>query len=258
MDAAWLLAAALAAATPATGNAPVDAFVADLAGGRRDAAIARIYEMNSLSGQPNAVALASEFVDKLMRCTLLSSQSSRFHAEMVELQWRCRDGDYHALLDPGYRPPRIVVAEFISAETREARRRNRAMSPPMPMPPSPNAGPPMSDDEMVRIVTGFLDGIGPGGSAVRASVTFRLHFMDRRQPDAFIGPDQLGRYLASCRRAGPPRVRQSGPVAREVVTHWTCTGRSALDTEITILISPYQGRITGGMVLVGPVPALAP
>jgi|GEM_PF-3435818 len=256
MDAAWLLAAALAAATPATGNASVDAFVADLAGGRRDAAIARIYEMNSLSGQPNAVALASEFVDKLMRCTLLSSEASTFHGEMVELRWRCRDGEYHALLDPGYRPPRIVVGEFISAETREARRRNRSMS--VPSPPSLSAGPPMSDDEKVQMVTDYLDGIQPGGSALRANFTFRLHFMDRRQPDAFIGPDQLGRYLASCRRAGPPHVRQSGPLAREVVARWTCTGRSALDTEITTLISPYQGRITGGWVLVGPVPGLAP
>jgi hypothetical protein len=256
MITSWLLAAALAATTPATGNASVDAFVADLAGGRRDAAIARIYEMNSLSGQPNAVALASEFVDKLMRCTLLSSESSSFHGEMVELRWRCRDGDYHALLDPGYRPPRIVVGEFISAETREARRRDR--STPMPIPPSLDAGPPMSDDGMVRMVTDYLDGIRPGGSALRASITFRLHFMDRRQPDAFIGPDQLGRYLAPCRRAGAPRVRQSGPLAREVLVRWICTGRSALDAEITTLISPYQGRIMGGMILAGPVPALAP
>lgn len=253
MGAFWLLGALLAATPPQTGDVPVDAFVADLAAGRREAALARIYEMNSLSGQPNAVALASEFVDKLMRCTLVSFEVRNIGGQMFDLRWRCPDTEYYSLLDSAYHPPRIVVGEFLSVEAREARRRNRSIA--VPMPSIPNLPPP-SDAEKLQIVTTYLDGIQPGGSAVRAYISFRLEFMDRRQAVAFIGPDQLGRYLASCRRAGAPRVAQNGPHAGRVVIRWTCAGASALGTEITTVMSPYQGRIVGGLVLVGPVPGL--
>lgn len=255
MGAAWLFGAALAAATPQTGNASVDAFVADLAAGRRSAALMRIEEMNSLSGQPNAVALAGEFVDKLMRCTLLSWEPRAYGPGMFDLRWRCPDGEYFSMLDASYRPPRLVVAEFLSAATREARRRNRSVSAPMPS----RAGPPplLSDEEKIGIVTAYLDGIQPGGSAIRAYINFRLHFMDRREGDSFISPGQLGEFLVPCRRAGT-RVPQSGPYSGGVIVRWTCTGRGALATELTTIIYPQDGRVTGGGVLVGPVPDLAP
>jgi len=255
VTAAFLLLGALLAATPPqTGDGPVDALVADLAAGRREAALARIYEMNSLSGQPNAVALASEFVDKLSRCTLLSFETRNLGGVMYDLRWRCPDGDYYSLLDSAWRPPRIVVGEFLSAEAREARRRT-PMAPPMPYVPNV---PPPSDDEKVRMVSDYLDGIQPGGHALRAFISFRLEFVDRRQPAAFIGPDQLGRYLSSCHREGTPRVAESGPDSGRVVIRWTCTGAGALDREITTVMSPYQGRIVGGLVMVGPAPDAVP
>lgn len=251
MAALWLVAAALAAAPPPTGDAAVDAFVADLAAGRRDAALARILEMNSLSGRPNAVALAGEFVDKLLRCTFVSAQTSRYSNAMYEVTWRCPDGDYYALLDPTHRPPRLVVGEFESAAVRARRRRN----PPLDLPSTAvSIEPTLSDDEKIRIVTRYLHGIRPGGSAVSAPIAFRLHFIDRRQPDSVVGPGQLGRYLGACRTRGEPRVDRGGPYRDGVVVRWSCAGRGALDAELTTVMTLYRGRVIAGMVLVGRTP----
>jgi hypothetical protein len=251
MGALWLVAAALAAAAPPTGNAAVDAFVADLAAGRRDSALARIFEMNSISGRPNAVALAGEFVDKLLRCTLVSSQPRAFSGEMYNTRWRCPDGDYYALLDPTYRPPRLVVAEFLSARTRDQRRSEPPMAPPLP--PVLN-GPALSDDETVRIVARYLDGIRLGGSADSASITFRLHFLDRRQPDSFVGPEQLGRYLGACRARGEPRLARGGLFDGGVIVRWACASRGALHAELATVMTLSRGRVIAGMVLVGQAP----
>lgn len=251
MNVDFLVGAILAAATPQTGNAHVDAFVADIMADRRDAALGRIMEMNSLSGRPNAVALASEFVEKLVQCTFVSSQTRGIGSGMYDLRWHCPDGDYFSLLDPTYRPPRLVVGEFLSAAAREQRRRAPLLAPLMP---SASNGPPLSDAERVRIVTEYLDGIRPGGSAQVASITFRLHFMDRRQPDSFVGPEQLGRYLAPCRTNGEPIVARSGLFAGGVAVRWSCTGQGALDAELTTIMNFYQGRVIAGTTLVGPVP----
>jgi hypothetical protein len=256
MIGAWLLGAAMAAATPQTGNADVDAFVADIVAGRRDAAISRILEQNSLSGQPNAVALVDEFVDKLLRCTFVSSQVRGFGSTMYDIQWRCPDGDYFSLLDPGYRPPRLVVGEFLSADAREARRRRPMLAPPAPVPSRPPA--PLSDEEAIQLVTRYLDSVRTGVSAAQGFITFRLHFMDRRQPDSFVSPAQLGRYLAPCRRSGVAR-RPGGRVSDgNVVVRWACTPGQALAGEITTIMGIYAGQVTAGMVLVGPVPDLPP
>jgi hypothetical protein len=254
MAAPWLVAAALAAATPPTGDAAVDAFVADLAAGRRDAALGRILEMNSLSGRPNAVALADELVDKLLRCSFVSSQVLDLGGAMHDVRWRCPDGDYYSLLDPGYRPPRLVVGEFVSAAERERRRRT-PMAPPMPTVAN---GPMLSDAEKAGIVTRYLDAIRPGGSAASATITFRLHFMDGRQPDSFVGPAQLGRYLGLCRTRGEPQIARRGLHEGGVVVRWTCPGRDALDAELVTVMSLYQGRVIAGLVLVGPAPEPPP
>jgi hypothetical protein len=247
MAAPWLVAAAaLAAAAPPTGDAAVDGFVADLAGGRRDAALARIVELNSLSGRPNAVALADELVDKLLRCTFASAQTRDFGGPMYDIRWRCPDGDYYSLLDSSYRPPRLVVGEFVSAAERERRRRS-PMAPPMP---TVSNEPALSDGEKVRIVTRYLDVLRSGGADAAEILTFRLHFTDRRQPDSFVSPAQLGRYLAPCRIRGAPGMAR-GLHDGGVVVRWTCAGRGALAAELTTLMSLYRGRVIAGLVVVG-------
>lgn len=249
MSLAWLIGASLAAGTPQTGNAEVDAFVGDVAAGRRDAAIARILELNSISGRPNAVALVSEFVDKLLRCTFVSSETRDFGGSMYDVRWHCPDGDYFSLLDGDYRPHRLVVGEFVSAETREQRRRT-PMPPPMPTVAN---GPRLSDGEKMRIVITYLDDIRPGGAGTSAAITFRLHFMDERQPDSFISPGQLGRYLAPCQRS-EPQVVQGGRFAGGVVMRWACAGRDALAPEFITVMNIYQGQVMAGTVMAGPVP----
>lgn len=190
MGAWWLGLAALAAATPETGSEAVDAFIADLAAGRRDAALARIHEMNSLSGRPNAVALADEFVDKLLGCAYVSSQPRNFGGEMYDLRWRCPDGDYHAILDPNWRPPRLVVGEFVSAADREARRRNPAVPPPPVLPAIP--APELSAEARAAIAVRYLGALRQGTAppSLAASVTTQISISGDRVAGGlvWIGP----------------------------------------------------------------------
>ena len=250
MIAQWLAFATLVA-TPQTGSAAVDDFIADIAADRRNAALARIYEMNSLTGEPNAVAFADEFVDKLLQCTFVSSQTSSIVVEMYDLRWRCPDGDYYSLLDPTWRPPQLVVGEFVSVAAREERRRSAMLAPPAPT-PSANLPEP-SDEEVTRIVTRYLDSVRRGRSASPGQITFRLRFLDRRRQDSQVGAEQLRRYLEPCRAAGEARPFRSrhghGAIAR-----WICTGPNSLDTNLTTMMNVYDGRVVSGQVLVGQLP----
>jgi hypothetical protein len=132
----WLIAVASSAASPATGSAPVDAFIADLRAGRREAAIARVLEMNSLTGEPNAVATKEELVDKLLRCRYVSVDT-RHGPSLYDVRWRCADGDYYSVLDPDLRPPQLIVFEFLTASAREEQLRH-AMAPPPIISPRPD------------------------------------------------------------------------------------------------------------------------
>lgn len=136
MIGAFLVAVAAGAASPETGNANVDAFVADIIAQRRDSAISRVYEMNSISGEPNAVTTSEEFVEALMQCTYVSTERRRMGFELYDLRWNCRDGEYFSLLDPNYRSPRLVVGEFVGAATRRERgeRWRNAAPPPISRP----------------------------------------------------------------------------------------------------------------------------
>ena len=122
-----------AAPPPRIGHDRIDAFIADLAAGRREAAIARISSMESVSGLHNAVANPTEFVDKLLRCAFVSARPISLGTGMYDLTWRCPDGDYRSLIDPDWRPPRLTVGQFDSAAALDERRRN--LRPPPPPPP---------------------------------------------------------------------------------------------------------------------------
>jgi hypothetical protein len=119
-----------------TGHARIDAFIDDLAAGRREAALAWISSMESASGLPNAAATPAAFVDKLLHCSYVSVRQITIGAIMYDISWRCPDGDYRSLIDPNWRPPRLTVGQFDSVAALDERRRNpRIPSPPPPPPP---------------------------------------------------------------------------------------------------------------------------
>jgi hypothetical protein len=136
---AALLAAplALAAASgcsaqaPLTGDEQIQAFVREIGMKNRGAALARIGALESLSGQPNAVATPSEFVDKLMTCKYVATDP-RKRLSMSKLTWNCPDGEYLLYLDPEWRAPKLTVGQFVATKTWESWR-NMA-PPPAPAP----------------------------------------------------------------------------------------------------------------------------
>lgn len=239
-----LVAAMLAAAAPQSGNVDVDAFVADIAAGRRDAALARILEMNSISGRPNAVSLADEFVDKLLRCTFVSSQPGRAIGDMYDILWRCPDGNHVSLLDPNYRPPRIVVGEFVSMAERERRRQDRTV-PAAPMPGIETIQPRQSAWEWDRIARDYVEALQGSGAIPPGPSNFLVRFADGR-PNAYVTPEQLRHYLAPCRQAG---IHSSPSVG--LIVHWTCAGSGALGSNVVMQLGGYGDRITEGRVWVG-------
>lgn len=235
----------MVATTPQTGNADLDAFLADVAAGRRDAALARILEMNSISGRPNAVALADEFVDKLLHCTFVSFQVRDFAGAIYDLMWRCPDGDYYSLLDPNYRPPRIVVGEFVSAAERDRRRRTISLPAP-PVSVARMAEP--SAEERGRIVVRYLEALRHGANIPPSPSNFLVRFADGR-PNSFIGAEQLRRILAPCRQAGV-RAGETGGT----IVEWTCAAPGALSPDITTQLSVSGDRVVGGFAWIGPLP----
>ena len=241
MTASMLLAAVLAAATPQTGNPHVDAFVADLAAGRRDAALARIWEMNSLSGRPNAVAFADEFVDKLLRCSAISVEARNLGGPLYDIQWRCPDGNYFSLLDGDFHPPRIVVGEFVAAGEREARRRN-PMYPMVAMPAANNPAP--SAAQRQQLISDYVAAVRRPGARPPGPPSLLVSFADGR-PDAFIGTEQLGAYLNPCSQASMT-TNEAGAIVQ-----WACTGPRALAPAMTMRINMSGARITGVFVEVG-------
>jgi hypothetical protein len=246
MAALWLIAAALAATTSPTGNGAVDAFVADIAAGRRDAALARIWEMNSLSGRPNAVGLADEFVDSLLRCTVESVQTRNFGGPMYDVLWRCPDGGYFSLLDGDYHAPRIVVGEFVSAGERERRRQDRLVPAPyVPVAPAPAPAPTV--EERRQIVARYVAALRLSEGATPGPPIVLVRFADGR-PDAFIGIEQLRNYLLPCREASL-ETNEAG-----ALVHWTCTGARALNPDMTMQVNLSGARITGNFVEVGALP----
>lgn len=249
MGASWLVGLALAAATPQTGNAPVDGFIADLAAGRRDAALGRILEMNSMSGEANAVAFAHELVDKLVRCTATAAETSRFHREMYEISWRCRDGAYFLIVDPNYRPPRIVVAEFVSAVERLRRRQNRTV-PAVPMVPRLRSGPYVpppapSAEEKQRIALAYVEALRGSGAISRPPYHYLVRFADGR-PNGYITPEQLRIFLAPCRTVRTGVTPSSGTIVL-----LSCNGPRALDPFVALQLAINGRTVDGGMVLVG-------
>jgi hypothetical protein len=117
-----------------TGHPRVDAFIADLAAGRREAALAKVHGMESASGEPNVVATPAQFVDKLLQCSYLSVRRPTIGPPMYDITWRCPDGDYRSLIDPDWRPPRLTVGQFETMAAIEERRRNPRVPPPLTLP----------------------------------------------------------------------------------------------------------------------------
>ena len=139
-----LLSASACAAEPApadTGHAGVDAFIADIAADRREAAIARISSIESLTGSPNAAETPTEFVDKLLSCSFSSSSERRLGQTgpvTYNTTWQCPDGEYWAFIDPDYRPPQLTIGQFVSTATRN---QWRSAAPPVAVvPPQTESG----------------------------------------------------------------------------------------------------------------------
>jgi len=121
--------------SPAIGHAQVDALVADLTARRRDAALARLYGITTLTGSANAVPSVQAFVDKLMTCTFLSGAPfGRRDFLLYRVLWRCPDGNYEALLDAEGFPPRLLIGQFQRAGTAERMRSTPPPAPPQGVP----------------------------------------------------------------------------------------------------------------------------
>ena len=114
-----------------TGNANIDAFIANIDAKQRNVAVASISSMESISGEPNAVVTPAEFVEKLLTCSYAGSETRPVYGQnpMYRLTWKCIDGNYSSLLDPAYRAPRITVGEFVSIATLEERKRRPIQTP---------------------------------------------------------------------------------------------------------------------------------
>lgn len=118
-----------------TGQAQIDALVTDLAAGRRDAALARLYGITTITGNPNAVPTVGALVDKLMTCTFLSGAPfGRRDFLLYRVLWRCPEGDYEALIDAEGFPPRLLIGQFQRAGAAEQMRSTPPPAPPPGMP----------------------------------------------------------------------------------------------------------------------------
>ena len=124
--------AARADGVPASGNAQVDALVGDIQRGNRDAAIGRISEIDTLSGTSRLASTATEFVDRLLRCTAVSVKPTAMQS-MVNITWNCPSGKYVSAIDWEFNKPYLIVAEFQDEATMEAARRRPLTMPPPPL-----------------------------------------------------------------------------------------------------------------------------
>ena len=232
----WLVAAALAVQT---GDAKIDGFIADITAGRREAALARVFEMNSLTGRPNAVATSAEFVDKLLSCTYISAEPRNIGGVMYDLRWRCPDDEYYSLLDANWRPPQIVVGQFVSAKTREERRSN----PPAPPTPRVVAPPPLvpkgfSDPrDYYRVAKYMLEVAEAGNDHAIPELAWSISeiYLASNVPSGprslpLIGAN-LRQFLSGCTREGQIEVDQTGAGMTVACANQTLNGRYDLDFE---------------------------
>lgn len=134
------LASAAEAAPAVTGDAAVDALVDDIAQGRRDAAVARISSIETITGMERLVTTPAQFVDRLLGC---KGASVKYRPAFVTVKWTCPDGVYQSLFDATWRPPYITVAEFMDAKRialmSDPNRKVVAPPAPPPLPPGPAA-----------------------------------------------------------------------------------------------------------------------
>lgn len=215
------LAAGAATCAPAqavfkTGNDALDALVLDITGGRRDAAIARISSIESLSGKRTLATTPSEFVDRLIGCRPEGkAKPYGFDSmKMIEITWSCPGVRYRTIFDPNWARPYITVGEFEDQAAYEARR-SSLVPPPAPPPPAPPAPPgsrpaepALSDADkiaLLRTVLGTLVSGDPGAARAMITPDARITF-GRRDPIAKVtiaeldgtGPDA---FVAQARAA---------------------------------------------------------
>jgi hypothetical protein len=88
------------ASVPESGNDRIDALSSDIVAGNREDAIAKIDEIQSISGAPLQIANPSEFVDALKGCTVSSYHNNVSTAshEFVITEWNCPSGKVETLL----------------------------------------------------------------------------------------------------------------------------------------------------------------
>ena len=119
MSAAALItgcAAAKSTVVPTSGNPKIDALQQDIVDGKRDAAIAKIDKIETLSGQPLPVGNPSEFVDALKGCTVsgygpVMKTSNHW---LVHTEWNCPSGKIETFLATLEHHDKVTIADFKS------------------------------------------------------------------------------------------------------------------------------------------------
>lgn len=164
---------ARADATPgATGDAAVDALVDDIFEGRRDAAVARISSIESITGLPRLVTTPAEFVDRLLNCS--PRATDKVVAGMPTVDWTCADGPYRTAFDSTSSAPYLIVAEFADPARIEMLARPLvAPPPPIAAPPSPSAQP---------------ANVGPSSTAMHLLLE-ALHKRNAKSFAGLVGPE---------------------------------------------------------------------
>ena len=139
-----------------SGDAQLDALIADISGGRRDAAIARISSIESMSGKRTLATTPSQFVDRLLGCRPdgTAKDIGFDKTKLIQIVWACPSARYYTVFDPDYAKPYITVGEFEDEAVRKTRLAQRA-APPAPAPPSfapRTATPPMTGAESAALL----------------------------------------------------------------------------------------------------------
>ena len=99
---------------PKSGNPKIDALQQDIVAGKRDEAIAKIDEVESISGRPLPVANPTEFVDALKGCTVSGygdvMQTSTHW--LIHTEWACPSGKIETFLATLDHHTKVTIGGF--------------------------------------------------------------------------------------------------------------------------------------------------
>ena len=174
-----------------SGDDALDALILDISSGHRDAAIARISSIESISGKRTLATTPTEFVDRLLGChpTGEAKDIGFDKTKLIQVVWVCAGASYYTVFDPGYTKPYITVGEFEDQAVRNARLASR-VAPPAPPPPGPPRPPEpqLSDADRAALVKTALSSLLSGKfGAVRASMAADARVtLGRRDPFAKV------------------------------------------------------------------------